>query len=182
MSAPDSPSNGDVWLQGANFGRPPVVIEGGQMQRLLPLGAVVVDDSGRSGSRAGVTITSSGELVLTKPGRFCIAAPPMEQPGGKSTMRTAQYLCGLTGAILVNMVFLSDPAGRSANAKDFTINFASDILAVGVVLLMAELVDKWKAGRARRQQGDGEAGHMVGQPEHFNVYDRPMAVAGLGED
>ena len=64
----------------------------------------------------------------------------------RSTLRLAQYLCGLAGILLVNFIMLTDVAGRAANAKDFIINFASDILAVGMVLLVADVVDRVRGG------------------------------------
>lgn len=72
----------------------------------------------------------------------------LTQAENKKTLRLAQYLCGFAGLVLVNFIMFTDRESRAANAKDFIINFASDILAVGMVLLMADAIDRWKKYRA----------------------------------
>jgi hypothetical protein len=54
------------------------------------------------------------------------------------TVRQAQYLCAIIGALIVNCMMLTDSEGRGATFRDFLINFSSDIIAVGAVLLMTE--------------------------------------------
>lgn len=58
----------------------------------------------------------------------------------RNAFRQAQYLCAVVGTLILNILFIQDPANRMANAKDFVINFASDIIAVGSVLIITDFL------------------------------------------
>lgn len=92
-------------------------------------------------SRGGRYVTSA-KHAGTAIEDFPIQAPFLRS--SQSTLRLAQYICGFFGLLLVNIVMLTGKTSsqRWADAKDFIINFASDILAVGMVLLVADVVDR----------------------------------------
>jgi hypothetical protein len=140
-----------VTVHGVRFGNAPVTIPAAQVRQLLGPGDVVVNSDNETGTRAGILYEDDGALHIERSGCYTIVC--MSQGvGGKSTLRTAQYICGLVGIAIVNFVLFYDHAERGANAKDFLINFSSDILAVGAVLFIAEIVDRAKGG-AREQRG-----------------------------
>jgi hypothetical protein len=58
----------------------------------------------------------------------------------RQAFRQAQYLCAVVGTLILNILFLQDPPNRMQNAKDFVINFASDIIAVGSVLIITDFL------------------------------------------
>lgn len=58
----------------------------------------------------------------------------------RQAFRQAQYLCAVVGTLLLNILFFYDPPQRMANAKDFIVNFASDIIAVGTVLIITDFL------------------------------------------
>lgn len=155
-----------VFVEGTNFGDCPVTLPPAQVNLLLARGDIVCNDHNASGQHAGIAFTPDGGLTFACPGHYTIKR--INLPGGKNTVRTAQYLCGITGLLIVNMIILFDEKERMANIKDFMINFSSDILAVGVVLLMAEFVD-----RHRERMLGGDA------PPHRNnsagsIYNEPF--------
>eukprot|EP00672_Neobodo_designis_P019944 CAMPEP_0174826976 /NCGR_PEP_ID=MMETSP1114-20130205/372_1 /TAXON_ID=312471 /ORGANISM="Neobodo designis, Strain CCAP 1951/1" /LENGTH=161 /DNA_ID=CAMNT_0016060555 /DNA_START=45 /DNA_END=530 /DNA_ORIENTATION=+ len=134
-----------VTVHGVRFGNAPVTIPAAQMRQLLGPGDVIVNADNETGVRAGIVFNEDGSLDVERNGTYTIVC--MSQGvGGKSTLRTAQYICGLVGIAIVNFVLFYDHAERGANAKDFLINFSSDILAVGAVLFIAEIVDRAKGG------------------------------------
>jgi hypothetical protein len=145
--APGS-NGGIVVLQGVRFGSAPVCVPSHQLRQLLGLGDIIVNSDNETGPRAGIIWQADGSMVIERNGQYTISATAMAA-GGKSTLRTAQYICGVVGIVIVNFVLFYDAAERGANAKDFLINFASDILAVGAVLFIAEIVDRAKAGNER---------------------------------
>lgn len=73
-------------------------------------------------------------------------APPTSTAANssRSALRTAQLLCGFVGLVLLVIAFHSETSveGFKNTAKDFAINFASDILAVASILVAAEFIDK----------------------------------------
>ena len=124
-----------------------------------------------SAQRAGVTWLDDGSVRLERNARYVIVHATATS-GSKSTLRTAQYICGVVGIVIVNFVLLYDVADRGANAKDFLINFASDILAVGAVLFIAELVDRAR-NRSVGYRGQG----ANRQP----LYDTPITAAAFAD-
>ena len=76
-------------------------------------------------------------------------------------LRRAQFLCGAIGFIVVNFILLIDmPQNRLSTVKDFLINFSSDILAVGAILLCAELVDENRGSGGSDQQHKAKQNHQ----------------------
>ena len=144
--APTTPAG--VTVHGVKFGNAPVVIPGAQVRQLLGPGDLIVNAENETGPRAGILFLEDGSLSLERNGVYGICSTS-QTVGGKSTLRTAQYICGLVGIFIVNFVLLYDAAERGANAKDFLINFSSDILAVGAVLFIAEIVDRTKSRHER---------------------------------
>jgi hypothetical protein len=169
-----------VYIEGACFGVAPVELPAAQVRLLLARGDILCNEHNATGQQGGVVFSPSGSVRLTHPGRFHVKRADLA--GGRHTVRTAQYLCGITGLLIVNMILVFDSGERLANVKDFLINFSSDILAVGVVLLMSETVDRQRGkavtilgGGARTYEGEGEGDHDDHSAEEEpNVYDAPM--------
>ena len=136
-----SPTNNSVTLHGVRFGPAPVTLPAAHVRQLLGPGDIIVNSENEAGTRAGLIFGHDGSLTVERNGTYTILCTS-QGVGGKSTLRTAQYICGLVGIIIVNFVLVYDHAERGANAKDFLINFSSDILAVGAVLFIAEIVDR----------------------------------------
>jgi hypothetical protein len=137
-----------VSVHGVKFGMAPVTLTVGHVRQLLGPGDILVNGDNETGPRAGIVYQADGALVIDRNGAYSIVCTS-QSAGGKSTLRTAQYICGLVGIIIVNFVLVYDNAERGANAKDFLINFSSDILAVGAVLFIAEIVDRAKSRHER---------------------------------
>jgi hypothetical protein len=158
-----------VTLQGALLGHAPVLLPAAQVRQLLGPGDVLVN---AHRSTVGVVWCDDGAVRLQHAGAYEVcrgagASSPVTAAtdlGGKATLRTAQYICGMVGIVIVNFVLFYDTGDRGANAKDFLINFASDILAVGAVLFIAELVDRTK-GRNGQAAPDG------------NLYEMPITAS-----
>ena len=127
-----------------------------------------------SAQRAGVVWLDDGSVRLERAARYTIVHATTAS-GSKSTLRTAQYICGIVGIVIVNFVLLYDVADRGANAKDFLINFASDILAVGAVLFIAELVDRARSG------GRAPTGHRGQGAQRQPLYDSPVTAAAFAD-
>ena len=158
MAGGGSSNNPAVTIHGVRFGMAPVTLPAAQVRQLLGPGDIVVNGDNETGQRAGVIFAHDGSLTVERNGTYTIVSTS-QGVSGKSTLRTAQYICGLVGIIIVNFVLVYDHAERGANAKDFLINFSSDILAVGAVLFIAEIVDRTKTGNERTRL----------------LYDTPMA-------
>jgi hypothetical protein len=126
----------------------PVTLPAAHVRQLLGSGDILVNGDSETGPRAGIVFGDDGSLHIERNGPYSIVATSVGS-NGKSTLRTAQYICGLVGIIIVNFVLVYDNVDRGANAKDFLINFSSDILAVGAVLFIAEIVDRTKSRNDR---------------------------------
>ena len=136
-----------VLVEGVDFGAPPCLLPAAQVRRLLQPGDIICHHDHRSGRDHGIVWNDDGSVQFTREGNFIIHRPTTS----KANLRTAQLICGLLGLVLINVVMLYTPGSREDVLKDFTINFASDMMAVASILLMAELVDR---NRTTRNAGD----------------------------
>ena len=163
-----------VVVEGASFGDAPVLLPSAQVKLLLSRGDIICNEHNVSGPQGGIDFTANGDVTFTRPGVYYVKRADLA--GGRHTVRTAQYLCGITGILIVNMILLFDDKDRMANVKDFLIIFSSDILAVGVVLLMAEMVDRrrGKAVTIVSSGGGGEHHPPSDDDDEPNVYDAPL--------
>mmetsp|Transcript_5572 Transcript_5572/g.6016 ORF Transcript_5572/g.6016 Transcript_5572/m.6016 type:complete len:172 (+) Transcript_5572:176-691(+) len=163
-----------VYIHNISFGAAPIVIPASQVRRLLRFGDILVDSCSQSGSAAGIQWQANGSLTLTLNGRYRIQPT---RHSDRSALRSAQFLCGVLGLMMINAILFFDASSRLANLKDFAINFSSDILAVGSVLLMAEFVDQ------KRREGssffiDPEDANFVPDPdEEDDMRQRPFQSA-----
>jgi hypothetical protein len=168
--------HGSVFVEGTSFGTAPVELPASQVRLLLARGDLLCNDQNASGPPAGIVFKANGDVLLARPGQYCVKRADLA--GGRHTVRTAQYLCGITGLLIVNMILLFDASERLANVKDFLINFSSDILAVGVVLLMSEMVDRHRGKAVTPPAGGGGGGPRRDGAEEEedepNVYDAPL--------
>lgn len=135
----ETPRHGAVFVHDVNFGWAPVVVPASQVRRLLRFGDMFVDEHLCTGAAAGIQWHAGGSVTFTVPGRYRIQPT---RHSDRSALRSAQFLCGVLGLMMINAILFFDASGRLANLKDFAINFSSDILAVGAVLIMGEFVDR----------------------------------------
>lgn len=104
---------------------------------------------------AGITWQSDGSVIIAQNGIFVVSNSNSSSDAGSQSsqqslqqqsessrraFRQAQYLCAIIGTLMLNLMFWLDTANRLVNAKDFMINFASDIIAVGSVLIITDLL------------------------------------------
>jgi hypothetical protein len=129
-----------VVIEGAVFGPPPVLLPKAQVELLVGAGGILVDSKNRTAEAAGIVFEESGRITINNSGQFFVKR--CEAAAGRKTLRTAQYICGISGLLMVNAIMLYDAQHRGDNIKDFLINFSSDILAVGAILLASEIVDR----------------------------------------
>jgi hypothetical protein len=138
---------GGVFLGDAHCGAAPCDLTFAHVRMILPAGSVFVDDNGCTGELAGIQVSDDGSLRFARPGRFhvqsCIAPScnhrdADDAQGGDQPLRNAQFMCGVFGLLMINAIIFFDVESRLANIKDFAINYASDMLAVGSILVLAE--------------------------------------------
>ena len=154
-----------VFVEGADFGPPPVTLPAVQIRNLLCHGDILVDHLRRSGPVAGIFYTDDGGIRLQLGGAFWVHRSKNSAVGGKATIRSAQYISGIIGLLILYGIFLFD---RSANnLRDFAINFASDIFAVSMVLIVGEYIDS-RRSRARA------ALEVARVRNETNIYDQPF--------
>lgn len=154
-----------VLVCGVAFGPAPVVLPAAQVARLMRHGGCVLalellngGDAATptvmfaSGEYVGITSEANGDIRLTRPGRYAIvdnegnalaakrAAGAAPNEPSRNVFRQAQYLCAVIGTLILNLLLWFDAGNRMANAKDFVINYASDIIAVGSVLIITDVL------------------------------------------
>ena len=161
-----------VFVEGTCFGDAPVVLPSAQVRLLLSRGDILCNEQNASGPQSGIVFAQTGDVTFNRGGKYFVKRADLA--GGRHTVRTAQYLCGITGILIVNTILLFDDKDRIANVKDFLINFSSDILAMGVLLLMAEAVDR-RRGKAVTIAGVERQRETIGSSDDEpNVYDAPL--------
>lgn len=152
-----------VFLGDAYCGDAPLTLSSAQLRHLLPIGAILMDTDGCSGEASGIAVLDDGAIMLTRPGHYlihsCFAPQPHDVHHRGSTdvdaqhnkpLRDAQFMCGVFGLLMINAIIFFDASNRLGNVKDFAINYASDMLAVGSILVLAEFYRKG----ARRGEGN----------------------------
>ena len=168
----------DVYLSSILYGQAPLVLTAGHVRQLLARGDVLVNEHDASGPAAGLVWADDGALHIQKGGRFCVRSIlPLSQQNvvgigqnmpHKPSLRSAQFLCGVVGLLMINALVYFDRSNRMPNIKDFTINYASDMLAVGSILLMAEWFEDH-----RRKRRDAEQRHEL-------IADAPHVASSSG--
>ncbi len=189
-------------INGVSFGLTPIHLPAAQLQTLLRPGEFIVNEKNQSGPAAGIRFMPDGTLVLTEAGNYSIfntadAKRAAHTADDRKTIRTAQFVCGITGLIIINLILLYDVAGRGSNIKDFLVNFSSDITALGAVLIIAEIVDKRmvstrtaaaqqalqqasrefvanQAGRGNLSKGSGNAPRLEEEDERSHLFAEPI--------
>ena len=162
------PSSGHVFVEGADFGPPPVSLPAVQVKGILCHGDILVDHLRRSGPSAGIVVSEQGGVTFSVGGAFWVHHSKNSAVGGRDTIRSAQYICGILGLLILYGIFLFDRS--SNNVRDFAINFASDIFAVSMVLIVGEYVD-----------GQREKGRAAVEAARYaeNIYQQPFASASV---
>lgn len=128
-----------VYIHDILFGDAPLTLSTHQLRRLLRRGDVLVNRKKVSGAAAGMVWSPTGSLTLQEAGRYEVQSAIKSDKGA---LRNAQFICGIFGLLIINTILFLDRKSRLDNIKDFAINFSSDILAVGLVLVLAEVVDE----------------------------------------
>jgi hypothetical protein len=137
---------------------------------------------------AGITFLADGSIHLSRNGAYVVstsggsgespaaaaAARAAAAEGPRRAFRQAQYLCAVIGTLLLNLMLWFDQNNRLTNAKDFCINFASDIIACGAVLIITETLmardAAWEAATeatARQAAAGGGGGGMLDFAREF---------------
>ena len=161
-------SSSHVFVEGADFGPPPVCLPAVQVKAILCHGDILVDHLRRSGPAAGIDMSEQGGITLQVAGAFWVHHSKNSSVGGRDTIRSAQYICGILGLLILYGIFLFDRS--SNNVRDFAINFASDIFAVSMVLIVGEYVDH----RRERGRAAAEATRFAN-----SIYHQPFSSAAL---
>ena len=132
-----------------------------------------MNENGCSNEAAGLEYTDNGAIIIHRPGRYVVhlclvssstlvSSQPLRDASDTDdhhthhgerpnhALRDAQFMCGVFGLLMINCIIFFDTDNRLANVKDFAINYASDMLAVGSILVLAEFYFKGKRRLDRR--------------------------------
>jgi hypothetical protein len=165
--SPNAPSQrcliAAIFIGDAYVGTAPCRLTCAQLKHLVPAGSLLVDDQGCGFDAAGLEHSDDGCITIVRAGRYavhsCLSTPPQyARDGGddhhgdrpNQSLRDAQFMCGVFGLLVINCIIFFDAENRLANVKDFAINYASDMLAVGSILVLAEYYHKGKRRADRR--------------------------------
>lgn len=172
-----------VVVEGADFGPAPVTFGPALVARLLGAGDLIValpqpqplsltgaaarlrsavgggpsvGSGAGAGAPHGIAYENDGSVTIAYNGSYGVLHRRGAGTEAARALRTAQYLCGCFGLLLLFFAFNVDKSVEEtvATLKDFAINFASDILAVASILLVAELIDRVRSP-TRREGGWG---------------------------